>query len=237
MKLGKRYRPSGMDVADYEGFENWSNERWAWEFLRRNKKFLAECKAISGEPSSKRELKVAKDFGLLRFKSAETEFHEDEPEFAPLYVHYQARLKKTEAVSLEKSLEVGDIFLWFNLNDVLENKGVLDEKLGALRTVVEGELEKFVKLKEVKLSDKRVRDSKNWLRLIRVLDAWKKKTSAVEMAEVIYPKENVPRVKDHVIPKKKKQDFIKERKKTARRMTETGYLNVAKWGGDPEVEL
>ncbi|MDP3799802.1 MAG: hypothetical protein Q8R06_22110 [Polaromonas sp.] len=226
-----------MDVADYEGFEKWSNERWAWEFLRRNKKFLAECKAISREPSSKRELKVAKDFGLLRFKSVETEFHEGEPEFAPLYVHYQARLKNKDTANLDKDLKVGDIFLWFNLNDILENKGVLDVKLEAFRMIVETELQKFAKLKDVKPSDKRIKDSKNWLRLIRVLDAWKKKTSAVEMAEVIYPKENVPRVKGHVISNKQKQDFIKERKKTARRMTETGYLNVAKWDRDPEVEL
>ena len=31
---------------DYPNYKAWGSQRWAWEFLRRNKDFINDCKSL-----------------------------------------------------------------------------------------------------------------------------------------------------------------------------------------------
>lgn len=61
-------RPDGLDVDRYKNYLNWTYKRWAWEFLRRNPKYINACKKVrNGTPEQQQE--VAENFGLKEFKS------------------------------------------------------------------------------------------------------------------------------------------------------------------------
>lgn len=72
------WRPDGMSMESYKGWETWERNRWAWEFLRRNSSFQAGCDNASSlrvyygenDPDAveMEELSVAFRFGLSRFK-------------------------------------------------------------------------------------------------------------------------------------------------------------------------
>ncbi len=61
----KRKRPIGREKNEYSGHEQWTFQRWAWEFLRRNSDFQAACKQAAGNPVD--EQAVAEQFGLKKF--------------------------------------------------------------------------------------------------------------------------------------------------------------------------
>lgn len=47
----KRPWPDGTDLDFYMklNVHKWSYRRWAWEFLRRNRKFIEACKSVVNE--------------------------------------------------------------------------------------------------------------------------------------------------------------------------------------------
>ena len=51
----------------YEGHEEWPPEKWAWEFLRRNRFFQQDCDALEGARSRKKKLPA--HWHLASFKS------------------------------------------------------------------------------------------------------------------------------------------------------------------------
>lgn len=57
-----------LDSATYNGHEAWTNNRFAWEFLRRNDQFRKACDALEADTSERRRTAVARQFGLVRFK-------------------------------------------------------------------------------------------------------------------------------------------------------------------------
>jgi hypothetical protein len=69
---GSASLPDGKDVSQYEKCERWSNVRWAWEFLRRNKEFRAACHKYRNTPENNRPQmgeRIAEEFHLKRFKN------------------------------------------------------------------------------------------------------------------------------------------------------------------------
>jgi hypothetical protein len=57
--------PKGLNEEEYKNHKDWSNRRWAWEFLRRNHAFQERCRDARTEEEQQ---EVADDFGLKRFK-------------------------------------------------------------------------------------------------------------------------------------------------------------------------
>jgi Family of unknown function (DUF6499) len=39
----RTWYPNWRTAAEYEGYKDWSNRRWAWEFLRRNRSYRELC--------------------------------------------------------------------------------------------------------------------------------------------------------------------------------------------------
>jgi len=60
-------RPDGTDVGRYRNLNKWSYRKWAWEFLRRNTSFIAECKRVRNGTEADRQA-VADQYGLKKFK-------------------------------------------------------------------------------------------------------------------------------------------------------------------------
>lgn len=58
-------QPKGLNEEEYKNYKDWSNRKWAWEFLRRNDDFRQRCRAARTETDQQ---EVADDFGLKRFK-------------------------------------------------------------------------------------------------------------------------------------------------------------------------
>lgn len=56
-------RPDGRGKDPYPGWQRWSKNHWAWEFLRRNETFKVACDDLSRDRQD-----VADEFGLRRFK-------------------------------------------------------------------------------------------------------------------------------------------------------------------------
>jgi hypothetical protein len=64
-----RPRPDSADGASvYDRAERWGPQRWAWEFLRRNKEFISTCDELRQNGTDAEKLEAAKRFGLKRFK-------------------------------------------------------------------------------------------------------------------------------------------------------------------------
>lgn len=42
-------RPTGRSVAEYPDYTEWTFQRWAWEFLRRNATFQRACKGAKDD--------------------------------------------------------------------------------------------------------------------------------------------------------------------------------------------
>ncbi len=66
-------RPDGSDLNAYAGWESWTPRRWAWEFLRRNEKFIEECKqadtAKDPKAQKERQKKIKETFHLAQYLS------------------------------------------------------------------------------------------------------------------------------------------------------------------------
>lgn len=61
-------RPNGIDLTRYEGYEKWTGHRWAWEFLRRNDDFRADCTKLREDAPDVSEDSIAEKYGLYSYK-------------------------------------------------------------------------------------------------------------------------------------------------------------------------
>ncbi len=60
-------------ALEYQGWERWSGNRWAWEFLRRNPKFQVACDMerapeLDASVAAKLDASIAAEFGMHKFQ-------------------------------------------------------------------------------------------------------------------------------------------------------------------------
>jgi hypothetical protein len=79
------------DDSHYAGWETWTNNRWAWEFRRRDKEFVRACGRVADGKDDARM--IAEKFHLRRFK------HCDEP-----YESTDATSRKTKPAFILSSV-------------------------------------------------------------------------------------------------------------------------------------
>lgn len=67
-------------LESYVGHERWSGDRWAWEFLRRNRFFQRDCDVFNAELKKKTRKgpRLDRKWLLQEFKCYDEDFHSDE---------------------------------------------------------------------------------------------------------------------------------------------------------------
>ena len=223
----------GLSASDYAESANWDPTRWAWEFLSRNQEYRFICQELDREPDPQEARLVAKAFGLKKYKSVFDTYDVPSctaPCFLPNTVYTQARLAKTDSKIYERQLNVGDMVVRFSLLDALSNPAALDAKLRAIEKVAKQNIARLQVKTKTKSTAIRIGHDKDWITLLRLLDAINAKIAPVQIAKAIFP--DLCRSKDGT-PKSDAQlrDLIKERKKRAQQLANKRYLFIAAWPG------
>ena len=227
----------GISASDYAESLNWDPTRWAWEFLSRNQEYRSICDELDREPDPQEARQVAKAFGLKKYKSVFDPYHvsaSPAPCFLPNTVYSQWRLVKTDSKIYERQLNVGDMVIRFSLLDAASNPAALDAKLRAIQMVVKQKIATLQARTKTKPTAVRIGHDKDWLALLRLLDATNAKIAPVQIAKAIFP--TLCQSKDGT-PKSDAQlrDLIKERKKRAQELANRRYLFIAAWPGKSAV--
>lgn len=135
------HRPSGKDAAAYAGWEAWKPRRWAWEFLRRNKKFQSAC----DDEADDRPI-IANDFRLREFKDYRQDYAVGEkPRFAAGIHSFPTRAEfvkhiESNATLIEEKIDrlPTEVLIRFQIAPtVAAEKTVLDHQLGQARRRLE----------------------------------------------------------------------------------------------------
>ena len=152
------------------------------------------------------------------------------PCFLPNTVYCQSRLVKTDSSVYKRQLGVGDMVIRFSLLDAMNNPAALDAKLRAIEKVAKQNIARLQVKTKTKSTAIRIGHDKDWITLLRLLDAINAKIASVQIAKAIFP--DLCRSKDGT-PKSDAQlrDLIKERKKRAQQLANKRYLFIAAWPG------
>jgi hypothetical protein len=223
----------GMSASDYAEYFNWDPTRWAWEFLSRNQEYRLVCQELDREPDPQEARQVAKVFGLKKYRSAFTPYNVSSspvPCFLPNTVYARSRLVKTDSSVYKRRIDVGDIVIRFSLLDVVPNPAALEAKLRAIEKVAKKKIATLQVRTKTKPTAVRIGHDKDWIALLRLLDAINAKIAPVQIAKAIFP--TLCQSKDGT-PKSDAQlrDLIKERKKRAQQLANKRYLFIAAWPG------
>ena len=221
------------DGSLYEDREEWSNRRWAWEFLRRNKKYQEVCKGIKG-PSQAVRAKAAAEFGRCNLKMPYNSYNEREDNEKLWLSETVLRMKAYDKHDTEEQvatfpLQPGEVCMVFNLKHA--------ENGGPAAVVTQIEYAKRFLLEEVKdakyssigikptITKKPQREL--WPKLLRLYDAKVHDNASVdEIIDILYlskadkgkrlsPQEKIPFRKT-----------ISEHLKKAKDMVEFRYLSL-----------
>lgn len=139
-------RPNWSDAATYPDPAKWSYRRWAWEFLRRNKDYVAATKKGRVRLPKEKAL-VAQKFGRSDFKPYYEEYLDDD---AGHHWLPEAILKKT--VWYEEGakdgdvtgLSIGEVALVFDLSQTLKGgTTAITSLLAHARKILLGEFEHY----------------------------------------------------------------------------------------------
>lgn len=195
---GTPTRPSGKDVTAYEGNDQWTARRWAWEFLTRNDKFRAACDKVDLNDSAG-QAEIAETFGLKRFKS-----YLDPYEVAtgkkrtgrPVFIHGAISVKSNMDPKSEKegkvrkvsfSLGYGQVAILFNLAETMDHEAALTAQIRAATNSLERRQKKFKKNLGGISPPKRTAHPDVFLTYVRILDLLAAKHGQNETLRILYP--------------------------------------------------
>ncbi len=226
--------PDGMNPADYPGYESWSDRQWAWEFLRRNKRFRAACNKlkiipIKSQKFKKKARQVASEFHLREFIHYTTPFKngKDGPSFNPARVWStipHGSTSRTVNVQIKK----GQVVVRFDLLPALDDKRIIDAQILYLELKLEATLKSLAESEGVKLTEKRNAEETPWDRLtwLRTLDAKLRKVPHAQIYESIYP-ERCQAAKDEGIPRREWPGRLKSLARKPQQLANERYLGLA----------
>lgn len=221
--------PSGEHVKSYGKYEKWTNRRWAWEFLCRNKEFRQRCDAtesLDGDERCNEERKIAKAFHLKVFKHWKEKYGTDHPKFLKAHLWYKfpdgERSKKLTILMREDQ-----VVIRFNLSPALLTTRALDAQIEVATGVLRRRLNELAAAEGAKPKATRTSHLNNRLRWLRLLDA----TYAGATKETIYEW-----IKDSLKDNKRMKSpdaqddpagAIDDMLRSAKDMTKTEYLTFA----------
>lgn len=136
--------------------ESWSFTRFAWEFLRLNTKFKADCDKAEDIKSRR---KVARDYGLKHFVHYSEEFDNSPKAIrfngADISSWSNISTKKDKKVRPDRSLRPGEIGIYFDLNFMLvEPVKSLEKQLDQARQTLKKRLASYAKKKDKHLQER-----------------------------------------------------------------------------------
>lgn len=227
-KLRTKPRPDGTDISKYPNMQNWTYRRWAWEFLRRNVKFINACDVVRSK-GDKEKQKVAEDYGLRQYKDYKESYYGGMgmPKFSiGSITSWSAINEKQKKKRLSNiKLSFGQVLIRFDLNHAFQDKKALDKQLRLARQRLEAVIEEVSKIKGIAAKPQ----SSKWRNLrdyIRVLDCRASKRTYPEIGRLIFAREKhldddhlLWRVKDHL--------------KYAREISREKYLSFSLLQGKP----
>jgi hypothetical protein len=186
-------KPSGR-IEDYKNLENWDYERWAWEFLRRNAKFIKECDRVKNLDQTEKDA-VANKFHLKKFKRYNEAYRgkSGKPKFQPASI-----ISYTHDHSLEKSVlkrirsKPGQVIIVFDLNKAIDEDRFLAKQLLNAKKRLENRLKALKELKEITGKNTHKPQSKKFGLYIRLLDLLKaNKNDKIKVAASLYPDKHI----------------------------------------------
>lgn len=166
-------RPDGQDLKHYSGHEKWHPVRWAWEFLRRNKKFAEECERLpEGLGAEQAQKMIAEEYGLKRFKDYRDAFRGTA---GPPRFHGRIRIKSnpTDEVAPKKRkflVHPATVVIVFDLTAELHRKGALSAQIEAASKVLNDRFKEYLANTGKKPSRSEGPESHRLLRDLRILD-------------------------------------------------------------------
>ncbi|MBX3618633.1 MAG: hypothetical protein KF891_01375 [Rhizobacter sp.] len=165
-------RPKGTYVADYAGYQSWSYQRWAWEFLRRNEGFIEACDAVA-EDDLARQVEIAAAYKLKRFRHYGWEFQGTKaakPRFLPSDVSFWVFKGEHPTHHPKLSMQNGQIFVRFDLAQAILDSGAIEAQLRKAHRVLNNQFKKYIQSAGIKPPRAHKPRKDDYLRLIRLLD-------------------------------------------------------------------
>ena len=252
-------RPTGEDLSRYKDSDEWPKKRWAWEFLRRNDEFIADCMKLRKEPPQIEATAIAKKFSLVRFKDfTEGYWMGKQPRFEPATIRHWSRLAESDRPQIKCKMEVGSLAVMINLGAALDRSSAIEAQLRAVKKVALRKLEGLAELRGTMARVVRVTQTDQWLNYLRILDFKSAKKSNKDIAIALYPKEMQKRLKGtsqkqefdafsaqsgnlkdkltEALTSSQASEYFKNNLKAARHMTREGYLNLTVWQDNPGAQ-
>jgi hypothetical protein len=188
----KKKRPNGLDENDYKNLEAWSNQKWAWAFLRRNLKFQRECDRLK-DCSDSEKLALAKQYGLRKFK----DYHEDyckkghyaKPQFLNGSISAISNLdfELGNPTSRRIKMMPGKFLVFFDLASALKSEKFLDRQLENAQLLLKRKLKQI--REQVGQDQKGVNPRHRAMgQYLRMLDAHAAGMSVNECGEIVSPR-------------------------------------------------
>ena len=118
----------------------------------------------------------------------------------------------------------------FSLFDAVSNPAALDAKLRAIEKVAKQKIATLQARSKIKLTAIRIGHDRDWITLLRLLDALSAKIATVQIVKALFPTlcksgGGLPKTDIQL------RDLIKERKKRALDLSNKRYLFIAAWPG------
>lgn len=184
---------------DYPNYKTWSSHRWAWEFLRRNKEFINDCKSLDSLncfDRKEKEEEIAKKYGLEKFK-----YYSDVSRPSPVFLmrsieSWQNDSKKTFEEDVVVKIKKGQLLILFNVDQTLggisELEAQLDQARKELNYYRDEILEKYGGSASVNKNysaskPKKKMWSKNYLRHLKIIDDREAGRGWAEIAIDVFP--------------------------------------------------
>lgn len=176
---------------EYPNHKLWGNKSWAWQFLKRDKDFISDCKAVEALKGIERKLeenKIARKYGLRIFIPYDKKINEvlyPVILFNPIsYWVHEDWSEQEEILKTEKE----QVVVVFDLLKTLDDKLALDEQVDYIKKILEEQRDEMIKSNEYSFNKKKKRMwSKNYLRHLKVIDERNKGTKWAEIAKMVFP--------------------------------------------------
>lgn len=225
----KQKRPDGTDPARYKNLENLSYREWAWEFLRRNDDFIAECKRVDSCNEDEKQA-VARQFELKKFKRYSEQYKggSGSPRFKfssiSRWINFDCENKKGRLARIR--ICPGQVVIRFNLASMIKDKKALEKQIRLAKQVVNKNLATYEKLinEEAKIHKHKC---VNFGIYIRLLDYLAMNKSPLECAKLVYP--NRTEQTDYYLGQ-----YVKSPIEAAKKMASDGYIYLSILNGKPK---
>lgn len=176
--------PKELQITHYAGYEDWSNQHWAWEFLRRGITFQERCDEVQNWPNSRltrmNKMYIAKAFGLKKYKYYKEDYASGDtpnPRFTSEFVSYWSRIDEDAYADqvLPTSLNFGEALIRFDILAMEKSKKSLSAQLNSAKERLQQGLEQYLNQKKTKSGD--FKNKIPLIELLRTFDAFKYKAT------------------------------------------------------------